>query len=241
LSVLLESLSSMLLAPVRMLFHTGFVLTALVGLRAQWKSPPREDAETSWGEALQRHGLHTLLGVVWAAGVYWLNPAFLWWLLPVFGALILAVPISVFSSRVSFGKGLRRLGLFVIPEEVAPPQELRSLATHLLRPEPVAGFVDAVVDPLANALACAAGRVRQLQPAALRETSLRIVDEALIAGPEALTAKQKAALLGDAPALSRLHFKVWASPLAHPGWHRESLVLKSQPDSRAAPLALVPV
>lgn len=238
LSVLLESLGSMLLAPVRMLFHTGFVLTALLGLRAQWKSPPREDAETSWGEAFQRHGLHTMFGMAWAAGVYWLNPSFLWWLLPVFGALILAVPLSVFSSRVSLGKALRRLGLFVIPEEVAPPRELRNLALQMLRPEPTPGFVEAVVDPLANALACAAGSVRQLQPAALCETSLRLVDEALRAGPDALSAKQKAALLGNAPAQSRLHFEVWASPLAHPGWHRNSQAVRTRQASRAGSLTL---
>jgi len=218
LGVLFESLSSMLLAPVRMLFHTGFVVTALAGLRAQWKSPPREDAETTWGEALQRHGLHTLLGVVWAAGVYWLNPSFLLWLLPVVGALMLSVPMSVYSSRISLGKLLRRAGFFIIPEEKNPPEELRRMQEHLRGAAPSPGFIEAVVDPLANALACASGNVRHAQPAAFRELVQRLVDEAVKVGPQALSAKQKGMLLGDAPALSRLHFQVWASPGAHPGW-----------------------
>ena len=47
LSVLTEMLLSSALAPVRMLFHTQFVLAALTNLQLQWKSPPREDAETS--------------------------------------------------------------------------------------------------------------------------------------------------------------------------------------------------
>jgi len=218
LGVLAESLSSMLLAPVRMLFHTGFVVTALVGLRVQWKSPPREDAETTWGEALQRHGMHTLLGVVWAAGVYWLNPSFLLWLLPVVGALMLSVPMSVYSSRISLGKRLRKAGFFVIPEEKNPPEELRRMQEHLRRAAPSPGFVEAVVDPLANALACASGNVRQAQPAAFRDAVQKLVEEAVKVGPQALSAKQKGMLLGDAPALSRLHFQVWASPDAHPGW-----------------------
>jgi membrane glycosyltransferase len=231
LGVLLESLSSMLLAPVRMLFHTGFVLTALAGLRAQWKSPPREDAETTWSEALQRHGLHTLMGVVWAAGVYWLNPSFLIWLMPVVGALMLSIPMSVYSSRIGLGQRLRRWGMFVIPEEIRPPEELSRMQTHLLRAAPAPGFVDAVVDPLANALACAAGNVRQAQPAALREGAMRLVDEAVKVGPDALTSRQKSALLGDAPALSRLHFRVWDSPEAHPAWFGN---LPTAPASQAA-------
>ena len=217
-SMVLEALSSMLLAPVRMLFHTEFVITALAGLRAQWKSPPREDTETTWREALSRHGLHTLLGVVWAAGVYWLNPSFLWWLLPVVGALMISIPMSVYSSRISLGRGMRRAGLFVIPEEADAPGELRSMQAHLARAAPLPGFVDAVVDPLAHALACASANMRRSQPAAVSEARQRLVKDAVVGGPDALSKAQKAALLGDPLTLSRLHFQVWTSKQAHPAW-----------------------
>ena len=50
-SALIEFVHSLLLAPVRMLFHTQFVLAALTGWRLDWKSPPRDDASTSWREA----------------------------------------------------------------------------------------------------------------------------------------------------------------------------------------------
>ena len=221
LSTLLEALSSMLLAPVRMLFHTGFVVTALAGLRAQWKSPPREDAQTTWAEALQRHGFHTLIGVVWAAGVFWLNPSFLWWLLPVVGALMLSIPMSVYSSRISLGRWLRRAGLFVIPEEANPPAELRRLQTHLQRAVPLPGFVEAVVDPLVHALACASANMRRSQPAGVRESRQKLIDDAVAHGPDALSNAQKASLLGDPLALSRLHFQVWASPQANAAWFRD--------------------
>ena len=90
-----------------MLFHTQFVLTALAGRSVRWHSPPRDDAETTWGDALRRHGVHTLIGVAWATFVGWLNPAFLGWLLPVVGALILSIPLSVYTSRVAPGRRLR--------------------------------------------------------------------------------------------------------------------------------------
>ncbi|HZW72186.1 MAG TPA: glucans biosynthesis glucosyltransferase MdoH, partial [Caldimonas sp.] len=58
-SAFVEFLHSLLLAPVRMLFHSQFVLAALSGWKLDWKSPPRDDAATSWREAIARHGVHT--------------------------------------------------------------------------------------------------------------------------------------------------------------------------------------
>ena len=156
LSVLTEMLLSSALAPVRMLFHTQFVLAALTNLQLQWKSPPREDAETTWTEAARRHGIHTLVAVGWGVAVYWLAPLYLWWLLPIVGALALAIPISVFSSRVSLGRALRRARMFVIPEEAEPPQELQTVRAHAERAWTAPRFVDMVVDPHLNALASAA-------------------------------------------------------------------------------------
>jgi membrane glycosyltransferase len=120
----LEIALSSLLAPVRMLFHTQFVLSALRGRVLQWKSPPREDAETTWDYAWRQHGWHTLLGLAWLGLVYALDPAFLRWLLPVAGALVVSVPISVLTSRISAGRRLREAGLFLIPEEGETPAEL---------------------------------------------------------------------------------------------------------------------
>ena len=127
LGVLAESALSMLLAPVRMMFHSKFVAAALAGVTVAWRSPPREDAQTSWAEALRRHGLHTIFGAAWIALVAHLSPVALPWLLPVAGALVLAIPISALSSRVSLGRRARAAGLFVVPEEAAPPAELRRL------------------------------------------------------------------------------------------------------------------
>jgi membrane glycosyltransferase len=218
LSMLLETLSSMLLAPVRMLFHTEFVVTALAGLRAQWKSPPRDDAETTWSEALRRHGVHTVIGVVWAAAVYWLNPSFLWWLMPVVGALMLSIPISVYSSRVSLGRGARRAGLFVIPEEASPPPELQRLQALVRAAAPQPGFTEAVVDPLVHAVACGGANMRRALPVSVIKQRHHLVQDALVRGPNTLDNAQKAALLGDPVSLSRLHFEVWTAEYAHPDW-----------------------
>lgn len=215
--MLLELVLSALLAPIRMLFHAQFVAAALLGVRTSWKSPPRDDSETTWADALRRHGGHTLLGVAWAGFVYWLDPSFLWWLAPVVGAIMLSIPISVFTSRVGLGRGLRAAGLFVIPEERQPPPALSTTAAVTAATPALPGFVDAVVDPAVNALVCCAAG-RRVHTARQAERSAALAREAAADGPAGLSEARRLALLDDADALSRLHFTVWSSPAAHPGW-----------------------
>jgi membrane glycosyltransferase len=124
LSVIMESVLSCLLAPIRMLFHTQFVAEALAGWPIHWKSPRREDAETTWRDAWRRHGRYTLLGTIWATVVYWLDPMYLWWLLPIVGALIVSVPLSALMSRRSLGLRAKSARVFLIPEELYPPPEI---------------------------------------------------------------------------------------------------------------------
>ncbi|GBG12511.1 membrane glycosyltransferase [Novimethylophilus kurashikiensis] len=218
LSMLWEWVFSMLLAPIRMLFHTQFVAAALTGWKSQWQSPPREDAATTWHEALRRHGWHTLLGLVWTGVVYWLNPSYLWWLMPIIGAFILSVPISVLSSRADIGRVIQRLGFFMIPEESEPPVELRQLGHYMEHKKVPHSFIDAVSDPAINALTCVFSQRRLRRE--LSKYRLHLVDLAVKHGPRALSTQQRMALLGNAAALSLLHFLVWVSPDAHPQWLR---------------------
>ena len=136
----LEFLYTVLLAPVRMLFHSQFVLGAMLGWRNAWVSPPRDDDATTWREAWQRHGAHTLLAVVWIAALLLFGSGrFPWWLSPVLAGLLLAVPLSVWASRASVGRALRRQDLLLIPEERIEPPVLtrtRELATQAADPAP---------------------------------------------------------------------------------------------------------
>ena len=91
-SALIEFVHSLLLAPVRMLFHTQFVLAALTGWRLDWKSPPRDDASTPWREAAARHGVHTVLAIAWIAAIVATSAAFPWWLSPILAGLLLGDP-----------------------------------------------------------------------------------------------------------------------------------------------------
>lgn len=217
-SMFIEMLFSMLLAPVRMLFHTHFVIAAFMGWALRWKSPPREDAETSPREAFRHHGLHTLLGLAWGAAIFWLNPTFLPWLLPIVGSLALAIPVSIFSSKVSNGLRFRRQKLFLIPEEAEPPAELLATVAHVKATPALPDFIHAVVDPAFNAVVCASGKLHLRRSAAAQSISAELVQTALLSGPDALADAQKNSLLADPLYLSQLHLAAWTSAHAHPDW-----------------------
>ncbi len=53
----------------------------------------------------------TMFGIAWAALVWHFDPQFLPWLLPIVGAFVLSVPLSVFTSRTGAGRALRRPAL----------------------------------------------------------------------------------------------------------------------------------
>lgn len=217
-SLIGEMLFSAALAPVRMLFHTRYVVGALLGFSVQWKSPPREDASTPWSEALKRHGPGTVVGLAWAAYVYTIKAEFLAWLLPVAGSLVLAIPISVWSSRAGLGRWFRGRRLFLIPEESFPPRELRWLRAAVRRATGrLPGFREAVADPLPNALACAVCLARERQPLPARQAKLALQRKALLQGPEALDDAERNLLTSDPACLAELHLAVWSAEPAGAG------------------------
>ncbi len=232
-----EMALSALLAPIRMLFHTQFVLTALAGRSVRWRSPPRDDAQTSWGDALARHAVHTLLGTSWAAFVWWLNPAYLWWLLPVVGALILSIPLSVYTSRVGLGRRLRRRRYFLIPEEARPPAVIRATRRYVKRALPPADAAMAVVDPMLNALMAAHGTARFRVPASARRARAALVERALRDGLAGLAPAERGRLVGDPVALSELHLRVWSEPAADVAWSAARELARPPPPAPWRPVA----
>jgi len=143
-------------------------------------------------------------------------------LLPIVGALMLSIPLSVYSSRLRLGRRLLAARLFLIPEEARPPAEIRAMMQAVASAPMPPGFIDAVIDPATNALACAAAVARFTRTALVQNQRMQKVDVALVEGPDALSASSKLRLLGDPIALSRLHWRVWTSPDAHAAW-REAI------------------
>jgi membrane glycosyltransferase len=206
-SIVLEILVSTLLAPVRMWFHSNFVSTTLMGKQIKWGPQSRTDNETSWKDAIRLHGFSTVLALGWIIGMLRLNPAVSTWLLPVAVPLLLSIPLSVYSSRIGLGRAFRRWRLFLIPEEMEPPQVIKQLQARLRRQEQkgaLPGFVQAAVDPYANAVHVALLRGKIPKSAAARARNQGLRDKALAEGVTSLTPTERAYLLQDAESMRAL-------------------------------------
>jgi membrane glycosyltransferase len=126
-SLLVEQLFSMLLAPSMMLFHSTFVAQILLGKTVSWNAASRADRGVTLREAFRRQKWHLAFGLAWGAIMLRVAPRFFWWLAPVLVGLICGVWFTAWTSRTSAGRTARRWGLFLIPEETAPPRELMAL------------------------------------------------------------------------------------------------------------------
>jgi membrane glycosyltransferase len=125
---LFEQILSILLAPTMMLFHSEFVVRALLGRSVGWEAQARGDRGISWREALQRHKWHLAIGLVWGSAILMLAPDFIWWMSPVILGMLIAVPFTVLTSRADFGRALRARGWLLTPEETEQPPELAAAA-----------------------------------------------------------------------------------------------------------------
>ena len=99
-SIALEIVFSTLMAPIRMWFHSKFVLLTLLGRQIKWTAQRRNDSETGWREALEHHGFSTLLASGWLIGAYYLSPILAWWLFPgIASADFFLAALGVFEPR----------------------------------------------------------------------------------------------------------------------------------------------
>ena len=217
LGALLEFMHSVLLAPVRMLFHTQFVLAALIGVELAWKSPPRNDAATGWPEALRRHALGTVLALIWIGVIVVSAAAFQWWLSPVLAGLLLAIPLSAWTSHAAPGRWLARHGIFITPEELSQPEVLAEADRYTAAFGALPGFLDAVTNAPTHAEVLRAVPQRPPARAAKAAAQSKRIEQAAIDGPCSLTNAQRLRLLADAQALHALHERVLAGE-AHHDW-----------------------
>ena len=233
LGALLEFVHSLLLAPVRMLFHTQFVLAALTGWKLAWKSPPRDDACTRWGEAARRHGAHTALALLWLAAILIGSASVPWWLSPVIVGLLLAIPMSALSSRTAAGQWLRARGVLLTPEELREPPVLARAQRHAQASAAVAGVTDSVVDGSVHENVIRALPTRAAATGLKARALLNRVEHAVSVGPQALDAVQRHRLLSNAQALRSLRSEVLLRR-AHPDWWRPATTAVQPSTPRAA-------
>lgn len=209
LGVLLEALTSILLAPIKMLSHTLAILITLINLKVRWAGQNRTE-EIGWRSALRHHLPGSLLALGWAAFAFWLKPMFFYWSLPVAVPLIFAAPVSVWLSRFKVGQGWREQGLLLTPEEHHPPTtvaHLQSVPPQMMT-SVLTGFTAAVLHPQKNRLHVAMARQRGDTPSRQRQRQ-KLLARCLSDGPDALSLMEKTWLAEDRQGFEQLHRRVW--------------------------------
>ncbi|MGI9213047.1 MAG: glucans biosynthesis glucosyltransferase MdoH [Methylococcaceae bacterium] len=212
MSVVLESIFSMLSAPILMLYQSKFVISILLRSSVGWPSQNRDDYRLSFMEALAAHWEHTLAGIVAGWVSYQYVPDFFIWLIPVLAGLLLSIPLSMLSSSSKVGILTRRLGLFITPEEQQPPRVIRLLHENIARSQSEAqGDTDglnAIANPGIAALHTALLPLRPLSKRhryQLQALVYQLVEE----GPDSIPPSEKRRLISNAETLSRLHILAW--------------------------------
>jgi len=111
---LLELGFSVVLAPVMMMLHSRAVLGILMGQAVRWDPQNRYGERVGWGLATRQMGWITLAGLLWSGLTLAVSPLFFLWLTPIFAGLLLAVPLTVWTSGRRRRTGRARTPLFEV-------------------------------------------------------------------------------------------------------------------------------
>jgi membrane glycosyltransferase len=214
LSAVLETLFSILTAPVLVWFHTRFVLRNIGGQTVSWHTQTRDGgAAPRWAEIVREYWLLPIAGVGLGALAWWISPSYLAWLSPMLVGLLLAIPVAKLSTRTDLFRNL-----FLTPEEIQPPQELSARFKLQLRDGDQ--FVHAVLDPFYNAVHVALQRSRDSGSPAVDGYVATLASRLFKEGPESLSSQEKRALLADGETLAAMHHLIWKTPseMMNPAW-----------------------
>jgi membrane glycosyltransferase len=126
-SAAIELVFSFLQGAVSTIRTTIFMIGLAFGASVVWGGQSRDAHRLSWADAVANLWPQTLFGIVVCGAMYLIEPAVLWWSLPLTAGYLLAVPFAVLTADPSFGRWLKAAGLCGIPEDFDPPPEIRAL------------------------------------------------------------------------------------------------------------------
>lgn len=119
-SALLETVLTMLVAPISAVAVSLFILGLPFGRRVGWTSQQREAHGLPLSDAVRCLWPQALLGLGLVAGTYYSSAVSIWFTLPIIAGLLLGVPLAMLSASPRLGRKMAQSGLCRTPEEVWP-------------------------------------------------------------------------------------------------------------------------
>jgi membrane glycosyltransferase len=126
-SCLLMVVFEILLSTAMWASHTIFLVRLLFGRTVGWGAQARDDHEVSWSFAARYLWPQTLVGLIPLLLLALTAPAAIPYALLLAAGPLLSIPLAVVTARPTVGRALIALGIDRLPEETAPPPELRAL------------------------------------------------------------------------------------------------------------------
>ncbi len=212
-SVLLETFLSAIVAPVFMLYHSGFVVATMLGKGVTWTAQKRDSGNgVHFVDAFRAHKFHMLAGVATCYLSHAISPAYGLWMLPIWLGLASAPFVSWILSKPSVGNWLRTVGLLLSPEERSRPAVLQSMLDGMRELERMGEFSEtltdferAIVDPYVNAVRVAMAR----KGGASAPLPGDLANRALKRGASELSPDDRKQLLNSPEALLGMYDRVW--------------------------------
>ncbi len=119
IGVLIETVYSMLIAPIFMVTQTVGAAEILAGRDSGWKPQKRSDGALTFDDAMWFARWHTAIGGIVGAIAWTVSPALLAWMSPVILGLVLAGPVSWLTSLKA--GPLERWALATNEDRMPPP------------------------------------------------------------------------------------------------------------------------
>jgi membrane glycosyltransferase len=207
-SALIESVASVLTAPVLMVSQVMSLTSVIFGFSVDWGAAERDETTSPWRDALQAHGWQSAVGAFVALLAFRLSPQFGLWLAPLWIGLLLAVPLAAVLSSRRWGSRLRRMGLLLGPGEAGKVSILERVRTisvvHGAVPLFEESFQRIVRDPWLNAL-----HISLLEETGVRSRPKDVIEPLVHrvrdGGVASLTHAEAIAVLSDVWAVRTLH------------------------------------
>jgi membrane glycosyltransferase len=212
-SVFIETITSIITAPIMMLYHTYFVIAVFLRRSVSWDNQQRSESRVTLHEAIAAHALHTIVGLAAAVLIQLFAPTVLPWISPVLVGLIFSIPAAMLLGSRYVGLRLRHRRLLLIPEEFDAPPIIRRRQRHLARYLTATrraphAFLRAIADPALSKLhaqllpSAAAGP----EPIGQLEKLARV---ALAGGEAHLSRDDRMTIASDPLAMEWLHLQAW--------------------------------
>ena len=130
LSAIIEFVFSFLQGAVSTIRTTIFMIGLAFGKSVTWGGQSRDAYGISWRTAAENLWPQTLFGIVVGGALLAVAPAVFWWSLPLTAGYLVAIPFAVVTASPALGRFFKRHGIAGIPEDFAPPPEIKAVLPH---------------------------------------------------------------------------------------------------------------